>query len=222
MPIVQGSRWEVHRVRVSGGFPFSYAWVNSAGMIEGQLNKIDEINKRGSDCTTQPCGIFAKSAWLTGKLRWQVKPLDFIKGVDRLEWYHKLKLREPEWKPLEISVAMMSSIHMSDDLDPGTIDHLKFISGKVHEPQLYTNSTASPLYGFMLREGAEYNAAMLAGRKVAAAEVYRDANHKTASKLHNDVNDIENAKKIIYYCEAYFNYIADQRDPKQPSGSLVS
>lgn len=150
---VKDSEWEVHRVRPAGGFPFSYAWVNNAGIIEGTLNKIQEINKRGSDLTTQPLGLFAKEAMLTGNLRWQNASLNYVYGTEDIKWFHRLKLAKPEWKPVDISVAMLHSIHKSSSLDEGTIEFLKKLSTELHEPDLFTNSSANPLYFFFLREG---------------------------------------------------------------------
>lgn len=206
--IVKDSRWEEHEARPKGGFPFYYAWVNNAGMIEGQYNKIDKLLRVAPRWTTQPLGLFASSAILTGQIRHQYKKVPEVKSVPKLNIFEKLKLKRVAWSDTEIQVPMMSTRHYSTTVWPETFTFTKQISDLLGVKDLY-NSRRSDLFFFALREGEVFVDWMLAGRKLAGAEVYFEANHKTAKLLHNDVMKLGKYKKMNRYCEAYFKMISD-------------
>lgn len=205
--ILKGSRWDIHRRAPRGGFPYDYAWVNSVGLIEGQINKCEEFTSKKPKWETQPLGLLAPTGQISGNITYKTVNVKEVKGVPKLSTWEKLRLKTPAWSQVNVIQPELNTLHQTWTLTEAAKQHLTNVSKILGVKDVY-NSRRDDLFFFCLREGEVFVNQMLVGRKLAGAQVYYEANHKTASDIHNNVLRRYVFKNIFKICEAYFNMIA--------------
>lgn len=213
MTVVFKSEARRQKVKVKGGFNFEYVRLNSPAVIEGVLRNAERKVADEPKWQTQPCGLFANYADVSGRLVPQNVANKDVSIVDRrisnyLNRWFKFK---PKLNKLRYTTYVLEGKHSTFELNDSAIMHMNRIKEGCGVPSLW-NGKHQDLYFFFCREGEVYVDKMLIGRNMGSVQVYAEPNFPVVQLLHNEVTDRNWWHGVFDICQKQFKDIVDTTD----------